>query len=398
MSQTSPSEGGSTRVVRRRTAFALPLALAAGSTLVRPWRAGADTGRWSAERARRWYRAQGWLVGANYIPSSAVNQLEMWQADTFDPALIDRELLLARVIGFNSVRVFLHDQLWTQDRAGFKRRIARFVAIAAQRRIKPLFVFFDSCWDPHPQLGRQPDPRPGICGSGWVQSPGAERLGDRSYRMVMRNYLVDIMTEFRSDPRVLGWDVWNEPDNPATQYRSVERSDKAELVEELLPQVFQWARTVEATQPLTSGVWDGEWADPQRRSATCQIQLDNSDVISFHSYAKPAEFDERIDELTSHERPILCTEYLARSYGSTVEGVLPIAKKRQVGAYNWGLVAGKTQTYLPWDSWNRPYAEPPHPWFSDLLHADGSPYRSREIACIRKLNNRPIGESLFPPG
>jgi hypothetical protein len=342
-------------------------------------------GRWPAERANAWYQAQGWLVGANYIPASAINQLEMFQADTYDARRIDTELGWAQSFGFNAVRVFLHDLLWTQDRQGFQLRLAQFVGMAARHGIKPLFVLFDSCWDPLPRLGPQHAPRPGVHNSGWVQSPGAERLGDRRYISVMRNYVTGVLRQFRTDDRVLGWDLWNEPDNPSRVYRSVERKDKLQLVGELLPQVFQWARSVDPDQPLTSGVWQGSWGNPQNRSAISAIQLDNSDVITFHSYDNPAGFTARVDELAPLGRPILCTEYMARSQGSTIQGVLPIARQRNVSAFNWGLVAGKTQTYFPWDSWDHPYAAPPKVWFHDLLLPDGRPYRDDEIETIRKL-------------
>jgi hypothetical protein len=173
--------------------------------------------------------------------------------------------------------------------------------------------------------------------------------------------------------------LWNEPDNPAREYRKVERKDKQDLVAALLPQVFQWARSVNPLQPLTSGVWTGS------RSDISGIQLDNSDVITFHSYGKPAEFEAKIDELSSQGRPILCTEYLARTLGNTVEGILPIAKRHNVGAFNWGFVAGKTQTYFPWDSWDHPYTTVPKVWFSDLVYPDGRPYQSSEIQTIRQL-------------
>ncbi|WP_319448807.1 MULTISPECIES: cellulase family glycosylhydrolase [unclassified Mycobacterium] len=373
--------------MRRRTALQLPLLLAAGAALsTLPSAAAADTGRWTAERANAWYQAHGWLVGANYIPASAVNQLEMFQQGTYDPRRIDDELRVARLIGFNTVRVFLHDLLWVQDRAGFQQRLAQFVAIAASRGIKPLFVFFDSCWDPYPRLGPQRAPVPGVHSSGWVQSPGAERLGDPNYVGVMQNYVAGVMTQFRNDDRVLGWDLWNEPDNPAPQYRKVERKDKLDLVAALLPQVFQWARSVNAIQPLTSGVWQGSW-DPAQRSKIAGIQLDNSDVITFHNYGKPDEFEDRIAELEPLGRPILCTEYLARTLGSTIEGCLPIAKRHNVGAYNWGFVAGKTQTYFPWDSWEHPYKAPPKPWFHDLLQPDGQAYRDVEIQTIHSLTS-----------
>jgi hypothetical protein len=347
--------------------------------------AAAEPGRWPADRANRWYQAQGWLVGANYITSTAVNQLEMFQPGTYDARRIDDELRVARTLGFNTVRVFLHDLLWAQDREGFARRLAQFVAISASHGIKPLFVLFDSCWDPHPKLGAQRAPTPGIHNSGWVQSPGAERIDDPRYIGVLQSYVTGVLSLFRNDNRVLGWDLWNEPDNPAKVYRKVERKDKQDVVAALLPQVFQWARAVNPVQPLTSGVWQGNWSDAGSRSAISSYQLDNSDVITFHSYGTPAEFEDRIAELTPLGRPIICTEYLARSLGSTVEGILPIAKRHNVGAYNWGFVAGKTETYLPWDSWDHPYKEAPKAWFSDLLWPDGRAHQDSEIQTIRKL-------------
>ncbi|OBI98448.1 cellulase family glycosylhydrolase [Mycobacterium asiaticum] len=371
--------------MHRRTALKLPLALAAGTALTKTPRAVAEAGRWPAERAHNWYQAQGWLVGVNYVTSTAINQLEMFQAGTYDARRIDNELAVARFHGFNTVRVFLHDQLWAQDRAGFQSRLAQFVGIAARHGIKPLFVLFDSCWDPFPRLGRQRAPRPGVHNSGWVQSPGAEHLDDRRYAPILADYVTGVLTQFRSDDRVLGWDLWNEPDNPAREYRKVERKDKLDRVAGLLPQVFRWARAVDPVQPLTSGVWQGNWGDPGSRSAIAGFQLDNSDVITFHSYAPPGEFESRIGELAPLGRPIICTEYLARSLGSTVEGILPIARRHNVGALNWGLVAGKTQTYFPWTSWDRPATAPPKVWFADLLQPDGRPYHDSEVQLIRKL-------------
>ncbi len=373
-------------IVERRTALKLPLLLAAGAAVARAPRASAEeAGRWSPERANRWYQAQGWLVGANYIPANAINQLEMFQPDTFDPRRIDTELGWAQFYGHNTARVFLHDQLWAADQRGFQTRLGQFVDIAARHRIKPLFVFFDSCWDPQPRAGRQRPPRPGVHNSGWVQSPGAERLGDPRYIPVMRDYVTSVMTQFRNDDRVLGWDLWNEPDNPARQYRNVERSDKEQLVANLLPQVFRWARAVDASQPLTSGVWRGDWGQPQGRSAISDIQLANADVITFHSYAEPAGFESRINELTPLGRPILCTEYMARPRGSTVESILPVAKRHNVGAINWGLVAGKTQTYFPWESWDHPYTSVPKVWFHDLIRPEGRPFQDIEALTVRKL-------------
>jgi len=377
--------------VHRRTVLKLPLLLAGGTALARAPCAAAqpppspDSSRWPPDRADRWYRAQGWLVGANYVTSNAINQLEMFQPDTFNPLRIHVELSWARSAGFNAVRVFLHDQLWAQDYRGFQGRLAQFVAIAADHGIKPLFVLFDSCWDPFPKAGPQRAPTPGVHNSGWVQSPGAERLDDRGYLGTLRGYVTGVLTQFRNDDRVLGWDLWNEPDNPSRHYASVERPDKEQLVADLLPQVFAWARSVDPVQPLTSAVWQGEWPDAGSSSAISAIQLDNSDILTFHSYGAPADFENRIDELASQDRPILCTEYLARPLGSTVADILPIAKRHKVGALNWGLVAGKTQTYFPWDSWDHPYTSIPEVWFHDLFQPDGRPFQDSEIETVRQL-------------
>jgi hypothetical protein len=353
-----------------------------------PCEAAEGTSRWTQEKANAWYAQQPWIVGANYIPSNAINELEMFQESTFDPAINDRELGLAEAIGMNTVRVFLQDQLWKQDSVGFKRRLDIFLTIAARHHIRPLFVLFDSCWETNPHLGPQHPPIPGIHNSGWVQSPGKDRLLDPTVENELKAYVVGIVGAFSNDDRILGWDIWNEPDNRGGD-REEDVKRKVERVDELLPKVFAWARSVHPTQPLTSGVWVGDWSDPQKLSQTAEIQLTESDVISFHNYEWPEGFEKRIKELQPLHRPIICTEYMARGAGSTFEGSLPIAKKYQVGAINWGLVAGKTQTYLPWDSWQRPYVltQPPI-WFHDIFHSDGTPYRQYEIDLIRNLTRR----------
>jgi hypothetical protein len=349
----------------------------------------AAAGRWTAERANSWYEQQPWLVGANYVPSDAINQLEMFQAATWNPQLNDKELGLAEGIGMNTMRVFLQDQLWTQDPDGFKHRLDEFLSITSKHHIRPIFVLFDSCWDPNPRLGPQHPPIPGVHNSGWVQSPGVEELADPQAKSRLEAYVKGVVGAFAKDPRVLAWDIWNEPDNGNGDYKAEELRNKAALVDALLPQAFAWARSVHPVQPLTSGVWDGDWSHPSRESETTKIQLAESDVISFHNYDWPEGFEARIHELLPYGRPILCTEYMARGAGSTFDGSLPIAKRYHVAAINWGLVAGKTQTYLPWDSWQRPYvmAKPPI-WFHEVFRQDDTPYREHEVALIRELTGR----------
>jgi hypothetical protein len=363
------------------------------SSLCIPRSLSADTSkatiaRWSESKANSWYAGQPWLVGANYIPSNAINELEMFQASTFDPAINDRELGLAESIGMNTARVFLQDQLWEQDPAGFKDRLNIFLGIAAKHHIRPLLVLFDSCWETNPHLGPQHPPIPGIHNSGWVQSPGKERLLNLADEPKLQAYVVGVVGAFAKDDRVLGWDIWNEPDNGGGDKKE-DVPAKVKRVNELLPKAFAWARSAHPTQPLTSGLWTGNWTDPAKESTTTKIQLEESDVISFHNYEWPERFEERIKELQRYHRPILCTEYMARGAGSTFDGSLPIAKKYNVAAINWGLVAGKTQTYLPWDSWERPYVLlQPTIWFHEVFRNDGTPYREHEVSLIRELTGR----------
>ena len=349
--------------------------------------------RWSEQQANDWYAKQSWLVGANFIPSDAINQLEMFQAATFNPALNDKELGLGESIGMNTMRVFLQDQLWQQDPEGFKKRLDIFLSIASKHHIKPLLVLFDSCWETDPRLGPQHPPIPGIHNSGWVQSPGKSKLLDPAYEPKLKAYVVGVVGAFASDDRILGWDVWNEPDNGGGDKAS-DVPAKVRRVNELLPKAFAWARSANPSQPLTSGVWTGDWSDPSKESVTTKIQLSESDVISFHNYGWPEEFEARIKELQIQHRPIICTEYMARGAGSTFDGSLPIAKKYNVGAINWGLVAGKTQTYFPWDSWQRPYVLiQPTIWFHDVFRQDDTPYRQHEVELIRQLTGRGIAVS-----
>jgi Cellulase (glycosyl hydrolase family 5) len=342
---------------------------------------------WPDARANRWYEQQPWLVGSNFIPANAINQLEMWQAVTFDPQEIDKELSWAQNLGMNTMRVFLHDLLWQQDSVGFTQRIAKFLSIAESHHIRPIFVLFDSCWDPKAKLGPQHPPIPGVHNSGWVQSPGAAALQDPAQESRLKSYVVGVIRTFAHDPRILAWDLWNEPDNTnRDSYENSEPTNKVELVTELLPKVFDWARAANPSQPLTSGVWEGDWSSPEKLNPVQRIQLENSDVISFHNYSWPEEFSKHVEWLSRYHRPILCTEYMARAVGSTFDTILPIAQKYRVAAINWGFVAGKTQTYLPWDSWKRPYVVfLPPVWFHDIFHPDGTPYRAAEVDQIRTL-------------
>lgn len=345
--------------------------------------------RWTIEKANAWYRERPGLVGANFTPSTAINQLEMWQAETFDPETIDRELGFAASLGFNSMRVFLHHLLWEQDREGFLERVDRFLTIADRHGIGVMVVLLDGVWDPNPRLGDQHEPRPHVHNSGWVQSPGAEILGDPGRYDELRAYVYGIVHHYRDDDRIHAWDVFNEPDNRNEgSYPDAELKDKPEKAAMLLKSVFLWAREAEPSQPLTAGVWMGPWPAEQPLAPIETLMLEESDFVSFHSYGELEEVRERVDQLRRYGRPVLCTEYMARPRGSRFEPLLRYFMDEKVAAYNWGLVSGKTQTIYPWDSWSKRYTAEPAEWFHDIFRTDGTPYDPNEVRYIRSILGR----------
>ncbi|MCC6697851.1 MAG: cellulase family glycosylhydrolase [Candidatus Hydrogenedentes bacterium] len=342
-------------------------------------------GRWSVERVNAWYATRPLPVGCNFIPSTAINELEMWQADTFDAATIDRELGWAEGIGFNTVRVFLHDIAWRDDPEGFLKRMDGFLAIAERHGIAPLFVLFDSCWDPFPKSGKQRDPKPHVHNSGWLQCPSLDVLKDPARHGELEPYVKAVLTRFAKDPRILGWDLYNEPGNiNPDSYEKLEPPNKAELCLMLLEKAYAWAREVNPEQPLTVGVWQGEWAPNAELTPLTRFMIDHSDFISFHSYSPLEEVQKRVDSLRGYGRPIVCTEYMSRPTGSTFAKMLPYFKENRVGAINWGLVSGKTQTIYPWESWVKPFTEEPPVWFHDIFRPDGTPFDPAEPGVIRK--------------
>ncbi|TAE23875.1 MAG: 1,4-beta-xylanase [Cytophagales bacterium] len=324
--------------------------------------------RWTAQQANDWYKTQPFLVGANFIPSTAINQLEMWQAETFDPATIDRELGYAESIGMNVMRVFLHNLVWEQDAEAYKKRIEQFLQIADKHKIKIMFVLFDSCWNDDPKLGKQMDPVTGKHNSGWVRGPGTKRLFDSRTWAGLEAYTKGVLTAFGKDKRVMTWDLFNEPSN----------SGYMDAVVPLLTKTFAWAQSVRPDQPITAGWWHDH---PQSN----ELMFAQSDVITFHNYAEAAKLEAQILELQKQfGRPLICTEYMARTRNSTFETCLPVFKKYKVGAINWGLVKGKTNTIYAWDT-PMPGGEEPKVWFHDIFRPDGSVFDPKETAVIKQL-------------
>lgn len=324
---------------------------------------------WPLEKANAWYKTHKWITGADYIPATAINQLEMWQASTFDTATINKELGWAESIGFNTMRVYLHSLAWKQDPEGFKKRMERYLSISDKHRIQTIFVFFDDCWNKMGTIGPQPPPKPGIHNSGWIQDPGDPASTNTTLFPELEKYVKDVLTHFAHDKRILLWDLYNEPGNSGKKLSSMP----------LLKAVFTWARAVNPDQPISVGIW--KW-DFEELNA---FQILNSDIITYHDYEEPQWHLRVIQMLKTHGRPLICTEYMARTRNSRFANILPLLKKENVGAINWGFAAGKSNTIYAWDT---PMADggPPIEWFHDIFKKDGTPYRQDEIDLIKKLN------------
>jgi hypothetical protein len=330
---------------------------------------------WSAEKANAWYANHKWLNGANYYPATAINQLEMWQAETFDTATIVKELSWAQQIGFNTMRVFLHSLAYKQDPAGFKNRMDVFLTIASRYKITPMLVFFDDCWNKVPAIGKQPEPKTGIHNSGWLQDPGDPAYKDSTLYPQLEVYVKDVLTRFAHDKRVLLWDLYNEPGN----------SGKLDASLPLLKKVFEWARQVNPDQPISAGLWNWDF------EALNAFQVQNSDIITYHNYDEVAAHLRVVQLLKSFGKPLICTEYMARPRNSRFATVLPMLKKENVAAINWGFVAGKSNTKYAWDT---PLVDGSEPieWFHDIFTPDGKPYRADEVNLIKKLNDIKVSE------
>ena len=353
--------------------------------------------RWSEERAWQWHKEYGWMIGSNFNPSTSINQLEFWQEDTYDPETIERELEWSAELGMNTHRVYLHNLLWDQDSLGFMKRIENYLEISEAKGIKTLFVLLDDCWHPAPKLGKQPEPMPFVHNSWWVQAPGSAILGDSSRHHEVKNYIKGVISHFADDKRVIGWDIYNEPGNVApTQKGHNEfaiKGDKDIYTLSLIRKAFKWAREANPSQPLTSSIWktwekDEDWSKLNNLSDLSRFIVSNSDIISFHTYGDIKEMKLRVDQLEIYNRPIMCTEYLARGQGSTFQAMLPLLKEKKIAAINWGFVAGKTNTIFPWSSWDIDFTAPPEIWHHDIYMPDKTPYDQEEIDFIKEITSK----------
>ncbi len=347
--------------------------------------AGCSTGEknvttkvWTIERANEWYKETGWISGCNFLPSTAVNSIEFWQKETFDPETIDRELGYAEDLGFNTMRVWLNSLVYRDDPEGFKNRVEQYLAIADKHKIKTMFVFFCDCFNRDSKSGPQPAPKPGVHNSQWVQDPSCDLRTDTTALYAwLEKYVKDLIQTYSDDKRVLVWDLYNEPGQVGHDDLSLP----------LVRKVFQWAREINPSQPVTTGLNKYDHLRGDRAYPLNKFLLENSDIITYHCYKSLPEHGIAMNMFKLYGRPVICTEWMARQFDSKFQNILPVMKANNVGAINWGLVTGKTQTMYKWGEVIPDGSEPPL-WFHDILRKDGTPFDQVEIDTIKAINAR----------
>ena len=329
--------------------------------------------RWSVEKANAWAAANPWWCGVNYIPANAVNYTAMWDKTGFSPDVIRRELKLMSGMGMNCVRFVMQYKVYEDDPEYFAGAFEKFLSLCEEAGVKAMPVFFDDCAfgvNTDPVAGRQSEPLEGWYAWAWSPSPGHTMVVDEREHPKLERYVKDMISRHKNDRRILLWDLYNEPTNGGLKKRSLP----------LLRKVFAWAREVDPSQPVSSGMWNGD-------KALNEILLANSDVVTFHCYSSAKATAGVIKKLKAHGRPVICTEWMNRPVKSTVKDCLGIFADADVGCLSWGLVNGKTQTHLPWG--HRPEMPPYRgAWQHDLYRGDLTPYDPAEIEAIKATIRR----------
>lgn len=331
-------------------------------------------GRWTISRINQWYSQLPWIVGCNYVPTYAINQIEMWQKSTFNPKIIDSELGLAESIGFNTIRIFAHDLVWKSERNDFFSNMRVFLDLCEKHQMRVIYtIFTNGGWEPS-EMGSQPAPVPGLHNGGWRQTPGMNTVMNHPEKWgSMESYVKDTISTFASDSRILCWDIFNEPANrPVKDITGFVRL------------AFSWARQITPSQPLTSAFMSYKF------NRLNVFLADNCDFLSFHNYGNKKSLQLAIDQMKPFGRPIVCKEWLARHLGSTVQDCLPFFKENKVGAINWGLIPGKLQTQIPWKRLLERFPDAEKIWFHDLFDEKHRPYDQAEIDLIKKLTGKSI--------
>ena len=350
--------------------------------------------KWSKEKAWEWYNSRPFIRGCNYMSADCANRIDQWQALGFEERFetTEKELKLMQELGFNSVRLILEYVVWEKEHDSFLERFERYISLCAKYGISCMIVLANDCMPPKTELWKMPDV--GVQNYDWGYHGGRRHsqhgghncpaphyyFDDEKYRDSYFEMVKEIVTLYKDDPRILMWDLFNEPGN----------SNREEITMPYLVRMFETVREINPSQPLTVGAW---WFDSNdfHTSKLNEYALENSDIITYHCYNTYVEHVKLIKYLKGFGRPLVNTEWLARCTGNSVFENFPLFYLENIGCYNWGFVAGKYQTYEPYEAhWNWYYNDPNAPidftkWFHDLYRPSHKPYDPRETELIRKF-------------
>ena len=350
--------------------------------------------RWREKQAWEWYNSRPWIRGCNYMSASCANRIDQWQGLHFDEYLeeTEKELSLMRDLGFNSVRLILEYVVWEKEHDEFLKRFERYIALLDKYGISCTIVLANDCMPPKTELWKMPDV--GEQHYDWGYHGGRKHSQHGRHNCPAPHYYFDdealcekyfemvkeIVTIYKDDPRILMWDLFNEPGN----------SNREGITMPYLVRMFETVRKINPSQPLTVAAW---WFDPKdfHTSELNQYALENSDIITYHNYSTYEEHIRVIKHLKSYNRPIINTEWLARCTGNTVFDNFPLFYLENIGCYNWGFVAGKYQTYEPYEGHWQWYNDDKNApidftkWFHDLYRPSHKPYDPKETELIRKF-------------
>ena len=349
--------------------------------------------RWSKERAWEWYNARPWLRGCNFMSSDCANRIDQWQEYGFEERLetTDKELKLLAETGFNSIRIIPEFIVWKKEHDGFMERFEKYLETADQYGITCMVVFGNDCMPPKEELmnrmqlgeqhvdwgyhgGRK------VSQHGRFEGHGYSLLDEPELAQEHYEWVREIVSKYKNDERIVMWDVFNEPGNTKRGNLSLPHMEK----------FFEIIREIDPIQPLTAAIWSGG-KNIEELPEIEKWALENSDIVSYHNYCPYADNIEVIAELKKLGRPIINTEWLNRSNHNTVEDMFPLFFLEKIGCYNWGFVAGKYQTYEPYNGIWDDYEKNPSmdfdftKWFHDLYRPSLHPYNPKEIELIKRF-------------
>ena len=350
--------------------------------------------RWTKEQIWEWYDARPWFRGCNYMSADCANRIDQWQSLGWEErfATTEEELRLMQETGFNTVRLIIEYVVWKEEHDFFLEHFDRYLSLCAKYGISCMITLANDCMPPKTELWKKP--YIGEQTYDWGYHGGKKHsqhstmhtgpaphfyLDDDDTREDYFKMVREIVTLHKDDTRICVWDVYNEPGN----------SRRKDVTLPNIKKLFEIVRECDPSQPLTAGVFHIKGDENEPLEPSEQFAIENSDIISYHFYRDYNEHVRIIKRLKKEGRPMMNTEWLGRCLGNDVFSLFPLFYLEKIGCYNWGFVAGKYQTYEPWEgTWQR-WANGTEgevdftKWFHDLYRPNHRPYDPKEIALIK---------------